>query len=245
MARGSCCIRSTGACRPPSPVLRTVQQVGRGSGSGSSVLVVDDDAKTRSLISAVLQRIGCVVYEAAGGDEALDIAETVRPQLVILDVNLPRVTGYEVCRELRDSFGDTISIMFVSGIRSEPLDRVAGLLIGADDYVVKPFDPDELVSRARVLLERRNGSRVVPSPEPAVAELTNREREVLRLLARGRSQAEIAGELFISPKTVATHLQRTLAKLGVHSRAQAVAVAHRAGLLRGDDFEAHSLAVSA
>jgi DNA-binding NarL/FixJ family response regulator len=75
--------------------------------------------------------------------------------------------------------------------------------------------------------------------------LTNREREVLTLLARGRSKDQIAGELFISPKTVATHLQRTLAKLGVHSRAQAVAVAHRAGLLAGDDFAAHSLALPA
>jgi DNA-binding NarL/FixJ family response regulator len=232
-------------------------RMGRGIQSGGTVLVVDDDEKTRALISALLQRIGCTVYEAAGGDEALDLAETVRPSLVILDVNLPRVTGYEVCRELRDEFGQAIAIMFVSGMRSEPLDRVAGLLIGADDYVVKPFDPDELLGRARVLLARRkgnghtnghsnghaNGHGEAKHPEPDFGDLTKREREVLTLLARGRSQDEIARELFISSKTVATHLQRTLAKMGVHSRAQAVAVAHRTGLLR-DDFEAHALRVS-
>ena len=135
---------------------------------------------------SLLQRIGCVVYEASTGDEALDIAETVRPQLVILDVSLPRITGYEVCRELRDAYGAGIKIMFVSGLRSEPLDRVAGLLIGADDYLIKPFDPDELVTRARLLLTR-NGANVPGPPvgEAAVSELTPREREVLTLLAAG------------------------------------------------------------
>jgi DNA-binding NarL/FixJ family response regulator len=210
--------------------------------SGSAVLVVDDDDNARALIVALLQRIGCVVYEAARGDDALEIAETVRPALVILDVNLPGITGYEVCRELRDSFGDGISVMFVSGLRSDPLDRIAGLLIGADDYLGKPFDRDELVTRARLLLERRNGIHTArPAGElAAMADLTAREREVLGLLARGRSQAEIAAELFISSKTVATHIQRTLSKLGVHSRAQAVALAHRAGLVQ-NDFEAHRL----
>ena len=89
--------------------------------------------------------------------------ETVRPALVILDVDLPRVTGYEVCRELRDTFGEAVAIMFVSGTRAEALDRIAGLLIGADDYVLKPFDPDELVNRVRALLRRQPGNG--PSPD--------------------------------------------------------------------------------
>jgi DNA-binding NarL/FixJ family response regulator len=204
-----------------------------GTGSGSPVLVVDDDRKTRALMVALLQRIGCVVYEASSGDEALDVAEAVHPKLVVLDVNLPRITGYEVCRELKDAFGESISIMFVSGLRAEPLDRVAGLLIGADDYLIKPFDPDELVTRARLLL-RRNGVHHAARPvgEPAIGELTPRELQVLKLLAAGRTQGEIAQDLFISSKTVATHIQRTLSKLGVHSRAQAVAVAYRDGHVR-------------
>ena len=210
-------------------------------GSGHPVLVVDDDDGCRALVVSLLQqRIGCTVYEAASGDEALDVAEVVRPALVILDVNLPRVTGYEVCHELRASFGNGIAIMFLSGKRAEALDRVGGLLIGADDYVVKPFEPDELVSRARALLRRATSSPLVRSPDLPAATLTSREREVLELLAQGLDQDQIASALVISSKTVATHIQRTLAKLGVHSRAQAVAHAHREGLLHAD-FHAHAV----
>ena len=198
------------------------------------------------LMVELLQRIGCTVYEAASGDEALDVAETVRPALVVLDVDLPRISGYEVCRELRDAYGDAVAIMFVSGTRAEAYDRVGGLLIGADDYVVKPFDPDELVTRARVLLRRAGRghgnsslSKVSLTPGTPGSPLTSREREVLELLAQGLDQEQIAASLVISTKTVATHIQRTLAKLGVHSRAQAVAYAHRTGLLRAD-FQAHA-----
>ena len=212
--------------------------MGREEGRGHAVLVVEDDANTRTLIVSLLERIGCEPHEAAAGDEALEVAEAVRPALVILDIDLPRITGYEVCHLLRERFGDDISIMFVSGARVEALDRVGGLLIGADDYVVKPFDPDELVSRVRVLLRRHATRRpTATSPTSPFSGLTARERQVVLLLAHGKSQDDIAAELVISPKTVATHIQRALAKLGVHSRAQAVALVHRSGLL--GDFETH------
>jgi DNA-binding NarL/FixJ family response regulator len=214
--------------------------VSREEGRGHAVLVVDDDAPTRALIVSLLERIGCEPHEAAAGDEALDKADAVRPALVLLDIDLPRITGYEVCHELRERFGDDVSIVFVSGVRVEALDRVAGLLIGADDYVVKPFDPDELVNRVRVLLRRHAAYRPrVASATSPLAELTAREREVLFLLADGKGQGEIARALYITPKTVATHIQRTLGKLGVHSRAQAVALVHRNGLF--EDFEPHIL----
>jgi len=219
----------------------------RGTGSGTPVLVVDDDDGCRALIVTLLQRIGCTVYEAASGDDALDVARTVRPALVILDVDLPRVTGYEVCRELRDSYGESLAIMFVSGVRAEALDRTAGFLIGADDYIVKPFDPDELINRARALLRRRSGGGLRPALRTdalATAVLTSREREVLVLLARGRSQDQIAAQLVISAKTVATHIQRILGKLGVHSRAQAVAVAYRERLVGDTDTHAVPTAVA-
>jgi DNA-binding NarL/FixJ family response regulator len=213
--------------------------VSKDGGPGHAVLVVDDDPGSRALIVSLLERIGCEPHEAAAGDEALEVAEAVRPALVLLDIDLPRITGYEVCRLLRDRFGDELSIIFVSGMRVEALDRVAGLLIGADDYIVKPFDPDELVNRVRVLLRRHPRPRpLVTSTRSPIADLTVREREVLLLLADGKGQTDIARELYISPKTVATHIQRTLAKLGVHSRAQAVALVHRNGL---DDFESHIL----
>lgn len=217
-------------------------------GSGDPVLVVDDDPRCRALVAVLMERLGCTVYEAATGGDALDVARAVRPALVILDVDLPGVTGYEVCRELRDSFGESVAVMFISGSRGEALDRVAGLLIGADDYLGKPFEPDELVGRARVLLRRQRSALRDRPPlgrhAKATSLLTSREREVLILLARGRRQEEIAVELVISSKTVATHIQRVLAKLGVHSRAQAVVIAHRERLVGDTDSHAIPTAVA-
>ena len=210
------------------------------------VLVVDDDADSRARIVALLERIGCTPHEAGTGEDALRLAESVEPELVILEVALSGLSGYEVCRELRDRFGDGMALVFVSGTRVEQLDRIAGLLIGADDYIVKPFDPEELLARIRALLRRANRdrhSRTSGDGESELATLTHREREVLALLAQGHSQGEIAGELFISSNTVATHLQRVLAKLGVHSRAQAVALAHQQGMIDAD-VEAHVLSAS-
>jgi len=208
-------------------------------GGGGTVLVVDDDAGCRALIVALLDRIGCTVSEAASGEEALALAKANRPALVLLDVCIPGISGYEVCHELRETFGHSLPVVFISGCRMESQDRVARLLLGADDYIVKPFDPDELVARVRRLLVRNgNSGRYIERPKrssASVSSLTTREREVLGLLARGRNQDQIAAELVISSKTVATHIQRLLAKLGVHSRAQAVALAHRERLV--DDVE--------
>jgi DNA-binding NarL/FixJ family response regulator len=175
--------------------------------------------------------------EAADGDEALHVAEAVTPSLVLLDVHLPVKAGYAVCQELRKRFGERLPIIFVSGTRKESFDRVGGLLLGADDYIVKPFDPDEFLARVKRFMARsssENGSReetAAAEPQSSASELpfdlTRRELDVLELLVEGRTQDQIAEILVISPKTVATHIQRILAKLGVNSRAQAVALAAR------------------
>jgi DNA-binding NarL/FixJ family response regulator len=198
-----------------------------GDDCGATVLVVDDDDTHRELISTVLGRAGFSTVDASNGEDAMAAARRHHPRLVVLDVRLPDVSGYEVCHRLRGEFGNTVSIVFLSGERTEGLDRAAGLLVGADDYLVKPFSPDELLARVRV--------RLPPSPEePSLpSDLTKRELEVLRLLAEGLSQKEIAAGLVISSKTVAAHIQHILGKLGVHSRAQAVAQAYRRGLLNG------------
>ncbi len=198
------------------------------------ILVVDDDPGFRSFAKDLLERAGYEILEAADGDEALRAAEAVTPSLVLLDVHLPGTAGYVVCQELRERFGDRLPIIFVSGTRKASFDRVGGLLLGADDYIVKPFDPDELIARvkrftARSLSEEEAAAAAGTQPSGSALPfgLTRRELQVLARLVEGRDQEEIADMLVISSKTVATHIQRILSKLGVHSRAQAVAVAAR------------------
>jgi two-component system, NarL family, nitrate/nitrite response regulator NarL len=210
-----------------------------GAGLASSphsgtILIVDDDANYRAFVASILGRVGYGTCEAASGEEALTVARAERLSCVLLDVLLPGVTGYEVCRELRDEHGETLPIIFVTGERTEPGDRVAGLLLGADDYVVKPFDPDELLARVRRMIVRSSlaGRRNGGNSSRTLFDLTKRELQILAMLADGLSQRAIAEELVISPATVATHIQRTLVKLGAHSRAQAVAIAHREGMTR-------------
>jgi DNA-binding NarL/FixJ family response regulator len=191
------------------------------------LLVIDDDDDFRTFVADLLRGAGHEVDEAATGSDALARVRVERPSLIVLDVHLPDISGYEVCRELRDEFGDLLPIIFISGERTESYDRVSGLLLGADDYLVKPFAADELLARVRRLLTR--------SAEGEAArrghDLTPRELEIMELLATGRSQAAIAEQLVLSEKTVATHIQHILPKLGVHSRAEAVAFAHRQGLI--------------
>jgi DNA-binding NarL/FixJ family response regulator len=205
-------------------------------GGDKLILVADSDRSCRKLITSLLRRIGFETAEVATGPEALQHVARLHPPLVLLEVNLAEVNGYEVCRELRDEYGDDIAVIFISGERTTAADRVAGLLVGADDYIVKPFDDDELLARVRAALRRVSpGPAVDKSAASSVVHLlTTREQEVLRLLARGLSQADIAMNLFISPKTVGGHIQRVLTKLGVHNRTQAVVLAHEYGLADGE-----------
>jgi filamentous hemagglutinin family protein len=198
------------------------------------VLVVDDDPGFRTLARMLLERAGLAVEVAVDGDDALATVRRAKPDLVLLDVRLPGTSGYEVYRELKDIHGETLPIIFVSGERVESYDRVAGLMLGADDYLVKPFDPDELLARVRRTLGRQSeGERIESEAEELIDALTPRERQVLALLASGRSSKQAARELVISPRTLGTHMQHILGKLGVHSRTQAVVIANRAGLVTG------------
>jgi DNA-binding NarL/FixJ family response regulator len=188
------------------------------------ILVVDDDDGFRSFVATILANVGYRTEEVASGARVLTAARADPPAAVVLDVYLPGLSGYEICRELRDAYGDGVAIIFVSGERTEALDRAAGLLVGADDFMVKPVDAGELIARVRRLVERPPSGETNGSDEK-LASLTRREQEVLDLLAEGHPQDEIARELVISPKTVGTHIQRILGKLEVRSRAQAVSVA--------------------
>jgi DNA-binding NarL/FixJ family response regulator len=193
----------------------------------SRVLVVDGDAESRAALSTALQRAGYPTQQARTGEDALKAAGRQPPALVITETHLPGASGYEILREFRERFGEDLPIIFVSAARTDETDTVAGLLLGADDYLAKPILFDHLIARVRRLV-----AQPAPAAPPVASRLTAREQEVLGLLAEGLEQDEIANRLFITPKTVAKHIERILGKLGVHNRAQAVALALRDDSLR-------------
>ena len=198
----------------------------RGTGY---VLVVDDDEPFCTFLISVLERAGYAARGVGTAEDALAAVAEQRPDVVLADVQLPGISGYELCRQLKDAYGDGLPFVIVSGARTEPFDRAAGILLGADDYVVKPVDPGEIVARVWRLARRSVPDRSAPQEmaKGKLDTLSAREREVLDLLVGGADQDEIAQALFISPKTVATHIQHILGKLGVRNRTQAVALALR------------------
>jgi two-component system, NarL family, nitrate/nitrite response regulator NarL len=191
-----------------------------------SVLVVDDDEEFRGLLAGLLEYSGYRTMQAASGEEALEAADDETPALAILDICLPGISGYQVCHELRLRFGAGLPILFVSAGRTDACDRAAALLVGGDDYLAKPIAPDEFLIRVSRMIQRST-----PLNPVIGGRLTAREQEVLRLLTEGLAPREIALHLVITEKTVRTHVDHIFGKLGVHSRAQAVALAFRRDLL--------------
>ena len=195
---------------------------------GDIVLIADADESSRSLLSGVLRNAGYETLEAETGDEGLELARATPPGAAILEIPLPGLSGYELCAALKVEFGPAMPVIFLTGTRTEPYDRVAGLLLGADDYVTKPYVAGELLVRLRNLLHRRAD----PDASRFARRLTKREHEVLVLMAEGLQHDEIAQRLFISPKTVATHVEHILRKLGARGRAQAIAIAYHHRILQ-------------
>jgi DNA-binding NarL/FixJ family response regulator len=208
-----------------------------------TILIVDHDDASRVAAVQAAVRLGYDARPTPSADELLERLGSERPSLAIVEVELEGpVNGLEVMRQLHEHFGADLPVILVSENRTDPLDRTAGLMLGADDYLAKPLDSGELLARVRRSLRRAarpktNGN---GSGHHDESSLSPREREILTLLAEGRTQSQIASTLVISSKTVATHIQHILSKLGVQSRAQAVAVAFRRGLVE-PDVQAHAL----
>jgi two-component system phosphate regulon response regulator PhoB len=204
------------------------------------ILVVDDEPEAVELVEFNLKGAGYEVSTAGDGAEALNKARRIQPNLVILDVMIPEIDGMEVCKLLRrDPATSTIPIIMLTAKASE-VDRVLGLELGADDYVVKPFSPRELVLRVKKILERGKpteaakekfvcGDLVIDIPRHAVLwkgkeiDLTATEFKLLSTLAqrRGRVQSRDAllrdvwgYESMIDTRTVDTHMRRLREKMG-------------------------------
>lgn len=193
-------------------------------------MVVDPDVQQRSFAEKLLERGGWRTDAYATGEEALEAARREPPQLAILEVRLPDISGYEICRDLKDEFADAIGVIFTSADRTDPSDKVAGLLLGADDYLAKPLAGSELLARTIAVLRRLGATPLRRIGRERHGGLTRRELEVLQLLALGLDQPQIAERLVISPKTVSKHIEHILEKLPARSRAEAVAIAYQRGL---------------
>ena len=127
------------------------------------ILVLEDEASIRSFIVINLRRAGYEIVEAGSGEEALaQLAANRDTRLALLDVNLPGIDGFEVCRRIRAT-GSTIGIIMLTA-RSQEMDKVTGLMTGADDYVTKPFSPAELTARVDALMRRSGSSTAAPEP---------------------------------------------------------------------------------
>ena len=202
----------------------------------TSILVVEDEPSIGEVVALYLKRAGYEVTIVRDGEAAIAALGRDMPSLVVLDLMLPKVDGYEITRWLRER-GDVPIIMLTA--RREEADRIAGLEMGADDYVVKPFSPQELVSRVRAVLRRTGGSagrerplvhgelQVDPSSRVVTlrdepCNLTTTEFDLLYLLARHPRQVFTREQLldrvwglteYIDPSTVTVHIRRLREKI--------------------------------
>lgn len=216
------------------------------------ILIVDDQALIRSGLRMILEAEPelSVIGEAGDGREALEIAARSRPDVILMDVRMPVMDGIEATRRLNASSLDPKPRVLI--LTTFDLDEYvyAAIRAGASGFLLKDAPPDDLihairvVARGEALLAPTVTRRLIeefaarPAPEaapPGMDELTEREVEVLRSLAAGLSNAEIAEALFVSEATVKTHISHILTKLDLRDRVQAVVVAYESGLVRPGD----------
>jgi DNA-binding NarL/FixJ family response regulator len=196
------------------------------------ILVIDDDARLRRQSAELLRLEGFEVFEARNGREGIERARSAVPDLVLCDITMPEMNGHRVLETLRaEPRTAHLPFIFLTGW-SDREDLRTGMNLGADDYLVKPVDPDELITAIRARLRRaeaaapRAAARGEPAPQLLEAlGLTPREAEVLFWVARGKTNDEIATVLGIGLTTVKKHLESTYAKLGVENRTTAAAMA--------------------
>jgi DNA-binding NarL/FixJ family response regulator len=210
-----------------------------------SVVLVDDHTLFRGGLRGILEENGVrVVGEASNGGDAIDLVEEVAPDVVVMDINMPGISGVEATRRLAARAPHARVVVLT--ISTDDSDIVDAMMAGACGYLLKDAAIDELVGGIRAaargessispriaarLLAHMRDQQAASAPEGARADLTERELDVLRLLAAGKANADIAGELYISPKTVKNHIASILMKLQMENRIQAAVYAVRSGII--------------
>jgi DNA-binding NarL/FixJ family response regulator/class 3 adenylate cyclase len=234
---------------PPLRTLDTIPEEAQSNGERLSILIVDDQALVRAGFRMILDAEDDVevVGEASSGTEAIDEVRRLRPDIVLMDVRMPELDGIEATRRLlADEDAQTKIVMLTTFDMDEYV--YEALRAGASGFLLKDVPPVQLVEGIRAvgsgeaLLAPSITRRVIEefvrrppetarTPPPELEELTERELEVLKLIARGLSNAEIAKELFVSETTVKTHVSRILMKLQLRDRVQAVVFAYESDLI--------------
>jgi DNA-binding NarL/FixJ family response regulator len=214
------------------------------------VLLVDDQPLLRTGFRMILSAESdlTVVGEAGEGAAAVELARRLKPDVVLMDIRMPGMDGIQATRALAGpGVEEPIKVLILTTFGSDEY-VVESLRAGASGFLLKDAPPEDLVEAIRIVaagdallapsvtrrLLDRVASRLPPANEdtiPALAELTDRELEVLKLVARGMSNAEIAAKLVVSETTVKTHVSRVLAKLEIRDRVQAVILAYETGLV--------------
>ena len=221
------------------------------------VLIVDDQAMVRAGFRMIVEAEPdiTVVGEAADGIDALDVAERSKPDVVLMDVRMPRMDGIETAsRLLADRRGETPRVLMLTTFDLDDYVYPA-LRAGVSGFMLKDAPAEQLVEAIRViaageallapsvtrrLIEdiSRRPMRESMAPARGLDQLTEREHEVLRLVAKGMSNAEIADQLYLGEATIKTHVGRMLMKLGLRDRVQAVVLAYESGLITPGDASA-------
>jgi DNA-binding NarL/FixJ family response regulator len=212
------------------------------------VLIADDQALVRGGLRMILEAQADLdlIGEAVNGQDALAQAHELEPDLVLMDIRMPGLDGIEATRRLLSAPGQTPKVVVLTTFDSDDYVYEA-IRAGASGFLLKSAPPQHLVDGVRAVMSgdallapeitRRLLDRFTQRPPPSTRippefhELTNRELEVLRLIADGRSNAEIAAALFMTEATVKTHVNHILTKLRLRDRVQAVAMAYRTGLM--------------
>jgi DNA-binding NarL/FixJ family response regulator len=212
----------------------------------NKILIVDDDVTLRAGLARYLTKRNYVIHDAGSGEEGLAAFQDHLPDLVVSDILMPGLDGFEFCRRLRHSQqGQLVPFIFLSS-RGDIEDRIQGHSIGADDYLIKPFEPRELLAKIEGQLERsrrihekierlleqaseETALQPVEIAHPAPLPLTPAEEKVFWEVVQGFTNRQIGDRLFISPRTVQTHLSNILSKLSLDNRAQLVRYSYENG----------------